>query len=571
MESKEKLIEKLFSQGVLVTKDLIEKIESGEGQSLIDKLESEEDMLVLTNDYVTLLQDDGKLIDWYEMDKYRVDFEKEGDKDLYQSQLQQFRSTGLQGANINGDTNKTEVCSIEMELKGDTAEVSFEDSGEIFSDEMEGIEDGVGGSALEQDIDVSYKIIVNFSHIAKKYTVKDFSNIFRSRYKYLEKVIRAHPEMKGVTSINRILQKKEKEDCAIIGVVFDIALTRNNNYIITLEDLTGQIKVIVSQKNKEAFAQAQELIFDEVIGVVGSNSGDIMFASEFIWPDIPHGKEVKKAPIEEYAIFLSDIHVGSNNFLADEFQKCINWLKAETGSVAQKELAAKVKYIFIAGDLVDGVGIYPNQFKELSILEMEGQYDEFTRYIKQIPSDKKIFICPGNHDVVHLAEPQSVFYKEYTQELHDMENVHLVSNPSMITIAKTPDFTGINVLMYHGYSFDYYVANVDSIRNNGGYNRADLIMKFLLKRRHLAPAFKSTPYLPAFDQDPLLISQIPDIMISGHIHYSSVANYKGVTTICGSCWQSKTDFQEKLGHNPEPGRVPVVNLKTREVKVLRFV
>ena len=222
-------------------------------------------------------------------------------------------------------------------------------------------------------------------------------------------------------------------------------------------------------------------------------------------------------------------------------------------------------------DVVDGIGIYPKQYDELTIHTMEEQYAEFARFIKQIPSDKKIFICPGNHDVVHLAEPQSMFYKEYTQELYEMENVHLVSNPSMITIAKTEHFEGINVLMYHGYSFDYYVANVDSIRNNGGYNRADLIMKFLLKRRHLAPAFKSTPYLPAFDQDPLLISHVPDIMISGHIHYSSVATYKGVTMICGSCWQSKTEFQEKLGHNPEPGRVPVVNLQTREVKVLRFV
>ena len=41
--------------------------------------------------------------------------------------------------------------------------------------------------------------------------------------------------------------------------------------------------------------------------------------------------------------------------------------------------------------------------------------------------------------------------------------------------------------------------------------------------------------------------------------------------ISGSCWQGQTKFQEKLGHNPQPGRVPIVNLKTREVKVLKFV
>jgi len=92
----------------------------------------------------------------------------------------------------------------------------------------------------------------------------------------------------------------------------------------------------------------------------------------------------------------------------------------------------------------------------------------------------------------------------------------------------------------------------------------------LLKRRHLAPAFKSTPYLPAYEEDPLLIKVIPDIMITGHIHYSKVANYKGVTVMSGSCWQACTKFQEKLGHEPEPCMVPVVNLKTREVTVMDF-
>ena len=48
---------------------------------------------------------------------------------------------------------------------------------------------------------------------------------------------------------------------------------------------------------------------------------------------------------------------------------------------------------------------------------------------------------------------------------------------------------------------------------NGGYHRADLIMKFLLKRRHLAPSFKSTPYHPSHKEDPLLIKKIPDFFV----------------------------------------------------------
>jgi DNA polymerase II small subunit len=68
----------------------------------------------------------------------------------------------------------------------------------------------------------------------------------------------------------------------------------------------------------------------------------------------------------------------------------------------------------------------------------------------------------------------------------------------------------------------------------------------------------------------MIITKIPDFFVTGHIHKSVAANFRNITLICGSCWQSKTAFQEKVGHNPEPSRVPIVNLKNREVKILRF-
>ena len=124
--------------------------------------------------------------------------------------------------------------------------------------------------------------------------------------------------------------------------------------------------------------------------------------------------------------------------------------------------------------------------------------------------------------------------------------------------------------MYHGYSFDYYIANVDDIRNQGGYDRADLVMKFLLQRRHLAPTHTSTLYIPEIREDPLVIGSIPDFFVTGHVHKCSVSNYKNITLISGSCFQTKTPFQEKVGHHPEPGKIPIVNLKTREIKILKF-
>ena len=146
----------------------------------------------------------------------------------------------------------------------------------------------------------------------------------------------------------------------------------------------------------------------------------------------------------------------------------------------------------------------------------------------------------------------------------------MVSNPAAVNIGSTKDFPGFDFLLYHGFSFDYFIANVESIRNQGGYDRADLMMKFLLQKRHLAPTHKSTLYIPDVNQDPLVISNVPDFFLTGHIHKSSVSNYRNVTMICGSCWQSKTSFQEKVGHHPEPCRVPIINLQTREVKILKF-
>ena len=189
--------------------------------------------------------------------------------------------------------------------------------------------------------------------------------------------------------------------------------------------------------------------------------------------------------------------------------------------------------------------------------------------MSKIPQHIEIIICPGNHDAVRVAEPQPIPFKEFASPIYDLPNVTLVSNPAIVNIHSTSTFPGFNVLMYHGYSFDYFIANVDSIRLNGGYNRADLVMKYLLQRRHLAPTFTSTPLIPS-EKDPLLIKQVPDIFVTGHIHYCVVSSYKNVSLISGSCWQGITSFQEKMGHKPEPARVPIINLKTREMKVLRF-
>jgi DNA polymerase II small subunit len=146
--------------------------------------------------------------------------------------------------------------------------------------------------------------------------------------------------------------------------------------------------------------------------------------------------------------------------------------------------------------------------------------------------------------------------------------VVLASNPATINIHNVSKFPGFDVLLYHGYSLDHYASDVPSLRK-GGYDRADQLMEFLLRKRHLAPTHGSTLVNP-MAEDFLVIDKVPDIFATAHIHKAKVGKYKHITNVCCSCFQDKTAFQEKVGHTPEPAKVPVINLQTSEVKLMKF-
>ncbi len=414
------------------------------------------------------------------------------------------------------------------------------------------------------------KVLFSYKEKEKKPSIQDFVSYFNSRLSLMERFISSRAEIKKLVMINKIKNKRDRETISLIGLINSISVTKNKNIVLTLEDQTGTIKVLVNRNKPSLFEIAKNLTLDEVIGITGTCADKIIFASSIILPDIPLTKEFKKSPDEAYAIFLSDIHVGSKYFLENEFKKFLNWLNQRSGSPSQKEVASKVRYIFIVGDLVDGIGVYPSQEEELTIKDIYKQYEMCASYLAQIPSHIKVVICAGNHDAVRISEPQPTLTKDFASSIWQLKNVIMVSNPAYINIHASKEFSGFDVLLYHGYSFDYYIANVDMLRNSGGYDRPDLIMKFLLQKRHLAPSHTSTLYIADPERDNLVIDPIPDFFVTGHIHKSCVSQYRNVTLICGSCWQSTTSFQEKLGHHPEPCRVPVINLNTRKVKVLRF-
>ena len=151
-----------------------------------------------------------------------------------------------------------------------------------------------------------------------------------------------------------------------------------------------------------------------------------------------------------------------------------------------------------------------------------------------------------------------------------MDNVYLVSNPSLIEIHGTDEKPGIKVLMYHGASMHGMITEIEELRLSNAHSSPTKVIKHMLLRRHLAPTHGATTYIPNANEDPMIIKEVPDILTTGDLHRTDIDTYNGVLIISNSCWQSMTSFEEKVGNNPDPCKVPILNLKSREIKILDF-
>jgi len=415
-------------------------------------------------------------------------------------------------------------------------------------------------------IEPSVKVISSYQYNPKKIKVEDFVQHTRSRYDHLKSLLINRAEIQDATSISRLSGINERT--TIIAMVSDIQKLPSGALRVILEDLSGKTPAIISAKDPELAKKARYLALDEVCAFKGAKSKNMFFVNDIVWPDIPQ-KTRQNSPDEVYAAFTGDLHAGSNMFLPKQLDRFISWLSGELGNEKQKQMALKTKYVFVVGDIVDGVGIYPEQEKELDVTDIYKQYELAASFLAKIPKDKKIIICPGNHDAMRICEPQPALYKDLAAPLYELPNAIHVSNPAVVNIHSQDNFPGFDVLMYHGYSFDFFVDKVDALRAAGGYDRPDKLIEFLLKRRHLAPTYGSTLALP-MNEDPLLIRLVPDIVATGHIHKAKISQYRNILTIAASCWQKRTSFQERVGHHPDPAKVPLVNLQTGKATMLKF-
>ena len=444
---------------------------------------------------------------------------------------------------IKNETPSMEDFKKESDVKEKHVNEAILEASETVKDEKIQFKRNLKKTNVQYD----FEIIQDTSK--KSYTSGEIENLisyFKSRYEKLHNILSKRPDLRNTTKVADI--DDSQDSLSMILMVKEIRSSKNGHKIVEFEDDTGNISVLFSQNNEELFAEAEKLVRDEVVGIIANKSNDNHFAfgQQIINPDV---LQIPEKEMDFGIVFLSDVHIGSLTFLEDAFTRFIDWINCEYGNEEQRRVAEDVKYLIIGGDIVDGIGVYPNQEKELAIKDITEQYNEAAKFLGNIRSDIKIIIAPGNHDASRVAEPQPAVPEEYAKALYELDNVEFISNPGVVSL------DGIHVLIYHGRSFDDLVMAVKDFT----HERNDLLMEELLKKRHLAPIYGERTPLASELEDYLVIDEVPDVFHTGHVHINTYRRFKGIHLINSGTFQTQTEFQKIYNIEPTPAEVPVLH------------
>ena len=390
--------------------------------------------------------------------------------------------------------------------------------------------------------------------------IEDFSHYFRNRFQKLASAFRVRQDVRDATAISAALKAPPKGKVKFLAMITE-KRERQRKIFLQMDDLEDSVTVLASPEERGAFEVAQKVPLDQVVCIEGVRSqGDLIIAKNILLPDIPDHKP-HLADEDVWAVLLSDLHIGSKKFLGEQLGRVLDWMNLKVGDHNQQEIASRVKYVILCGDIVDGIGIYPRQEQELAIVDLYEQYKEAAKCISKIPDHIETIILPGNHDAVRQAMPQPRIPKDFAEPLYEARKLISLGNPSEISLH------GVRFLLHHGRSLDDIIASVPSI----DFTQPEKAMRLQLQCRHLAPEYGKRTAIAPEKEDHLVIQDVPDVFQSGHIHVVKYENYRGTQIVNSGAWQAQTDYQRRAGLIPTPGILTIVNLRTLQVHPIDFM
>lgn len=385
-------------------------------------------------------------------------------------------------------------------------------------------------------------------------STEEFRLYFTVRYQRLREVF----EKRGIAvySPSEIKAQGLKE-AYVVGMVSEVRPIKNG-YNVFIEDPKGIWRVIVPKGDRLLEERVEELLPDMVVTIRVRSRPSGLLAQDILLPDIPPAPSRKLYGPDVNICVISDVHIGSSRFNEELFKDFLEWLSSDDDD------AAKTAFLIINGDLVDGVYVYPGQENELAISSLNKQFEKASELLRKIPERITVIYAPGNHEPVRKALPQPSIQPKYRDILGLQDQLVYVGNPAWLS------FNDVNLLIFHGQTLDDIIQSGSRFSYSTIHQDAVGLLEFVLKARHLAPTYGVvTPLLPLRD-DPLMISDVPDVFVTGHIHVATHGAYKGVQIVNTGTWQERTSFQASIGLEPTVGTVAILNLKTMKINIKRF-
>jgi DNA polymerase II small subunit/DNA polymerase delta subunit B len=316
-------------------------------------------------------------------------------------------------------------------------------------------------SLIEQDVEV-LKIINPFKD-EKPFTIESMTKHFTSRYESIKKYFIGRFELVNLISINKITPNTRKFSLIVM-------VKEKNGNSLLVEDFTGDTSVEVLDKTLD------QIVLDEVIGIVCEQDDETITVNKIIFPDIPLKRDIPKTEKDICALFLSDIFL-DRSVNSEKILERINEIKCE-----------KI-YVFVLGNISSNL-------------------EEIKNFFNQLPLNSYKIFLKGEID------PDA-----------EVGDINFSSSAALIKIENK-----ITILLCNGKIFSEY-------KKIWAGQTSENIMLNLLKKRHLNPVFELNKRIS--EEDSYTIDQVPDIFISSNFGNPGITNYKGTTIISNGSFLSE--------------------------------
>jgi DNA polymerase II small subunit len=368
-----------------------------------------------------------------------------------------------------------------------------------------------------------------------------YVDMFRSRIEKMSSIIRSRPDFFQIEKLNTIKTPTsgKKVLAKVVGLV--VSKKVSGDYTsLTLEDDSGYLRLMCTD---EAMRKVEEVLIDEFVLVEVESLPRGYYARNVYHPDLPErAKHTSDKKI--YAVFVSDLHVGSADFDETAFLKMIDWLNGDFGEL---EIVSRIGYLILNGDLVENPLARDGRLNEMGV---GSYYDMLAGYLSKIRRPVKIFIVPGEVDATRMALPQPAIIRKYARRLYEMKDVLMLGNPSMVNL------NGVTVLLYHGQSLDDVFRQLQST----SLSKPCTGIRALLRARHMAPTYGGLTQLAPEREDLLIVDPVPDIVHCGHVGIPDEDIYRGTLLLSTPSW-----IVDMKSAARSQGKAALVDLSTFDV------